>query len=201
MTSPRSENVTALLLAWGQGDRAALDRLVPAVYGELRRQAARYLRREQHGHTLQPTAIVHEAYLRLVDQESVRWDSRAHFFGAAARLMRQILVDHARARQAAKRGGAARQLTLGDAAGVASSEGPSSEAAVDVLELHEALNRLAEFDAQMGAVVELRYFGGLTIEETAAVLGVSPATVKREWSAARAWLKRELECGPERGRG
>jgi RNA polymerase sigma-70 factor, ECF subfamily len=190
MRPPESRTVTELLKAWGEGDRAALDELVPVVYGELRRQAERHMRREPQGHTLQTTALVHEAYLRLVDQESARWQNRAQFFGVAAQLMRRILIDHARARQAAKRGGAPgppSRLTLG-----AASEVASEEPAADVLALDAALERLTAFAPAQGRLVELRYFGGLSIEETAAVLGVSPATVKREWSAARAWLKREL---------
>ena len=189
-TPPPAQNVTALLLAWGQGDRAALDQLVPVVYDELRRRAERAMRRQPPGHTLQATALVHEAYLRLVDQQRVAWQSRAHFFGVAAKAMRRILIDHARARQAAKRGGAASPLTLGSAGEVA-AEQPS----VDVLALDEALTRLAALDPQKSQLVELRYFTGLGIEETAEVLGISPATVKREWNAARAWLKRELGAG------
>jgi RNA polymerase sigma factor (TIGR02999 family) len=165
---------------------------MPVVYDELRRQAARYMRREPVGHTLQTTAVVHEAYLRLVEQDSARWQSRTHFFAVAAQLMRRILVDHARGRQAVKRGGAegrgaAGRLPLEVAEGV-----PDGQPAVDVLALDEALRRLAELDPKQSRVVELRYFAGLGIEETAEVLGVSPATVKREWSTARAWLRREL---------
>ena len=190
--------VTALLLAWGAGDRGALDALVPVVYAELRRQAARALRRERAGHTLQTTAVVHEAYLRLADHRAVRWQNRAQFFGVAAQLMRRILVDHARSRRAAKRGGGARQLTLGNAGvgdgarGTGASEPAAAAAAVDVLELHDALTRLAALDPAQARLVELRYFAGLSIEETAAVLGVSTATVKREWRVARAWLRRAL---------
>jgi RNA polymerase sigma factor (TIGR02999 family) len=191
---PRPEappsDVTQLLLAWGAGDRSAGDRLLPAVYAELRRQAARAMRREPTEHTLQATALVHEAYLRLVDQRRVVWQNRAHFFGVAAQLMRRILVDHARARHAAKRGGAAQQLTLHDADAAA----VSGEERVDVLALHEALERLAALDAVQARLVELRYFGGLNIEETAQALDVSPATVKREWAIARAWLRRELSA-------
>ena len=188
--SSQSHTVTALLRAWGRGNRAALDELVPLVYGELRRQAERYMRAQSAGHTLQATALVHEAYLRLVDRDAVEWQGRAHFFGVAAKAMRSILVDHARARHAAKRGGgAAREVTLGAAGAVA------REPAVDVLALDEALTRLAELDARKAHLVELRYFAGLGIEEAAAALEVSPATVKREWSAARAWLRRELGAG------
>jgi RNA polymerase sigma factor (TIGR02999 family) len=189
MTPPPSprQDVTALLLAWGRGDQTALDALLPAVYGELHRQAERYMRGQSAGHTLQATALVNEAYLRLVDQRETEWKGRAHFFGVAAKAMRSILVDHARARQAAKRGSGAARLTLGQVGGVA-----DRKAEVDVLDLDEALQRLAELDPEKGRLVELRYFGGLTIEEAAEVLGVSPATLKRQWNTARAWLRREL---------
>jgi RNA polymerase sigma factor (TIGR02999 family) len=180
-------DVTALLLSWSGGEAAAADRLIPVVYEELHRQAARAMRREGHSHTLQATALVHEAYLRLVDQQRVQWRNRAHFFGIAAEVMRRVLVDHARARDAAKRGGGAQRVTLSDARGV-----PSDGADADVLALHEALERLALLDPDQARLVELRYFGGLNIEESAEALGVSPATVKREWAVARAWLRREL---------
>jgi RNA polymerase sigma factor (TIGR02999 family) len=190
---PASPDVTALLLAWGAGDRAALDALVPAVYSALHAEAAKVLRREAAGHTLSTTALVHEAYLRLVDQARVRVENRAHFYGIAARVMRQILVDHARARGAAKRGGhdgeATHLLTLG-AADVA-----TSEPAAEVLAVHEALERLAALDPERARLVELRYFAGLTIAETADALGVSPATANRQWTVASAWLRRELEEG------
>lgn len=190
---PRSEasspDVTQLLLAWGTGDAAAGERLLPAVYAELRRQAARAMRREEREYTLQATALVHEAYLRLIDQRRVVWRNRAHFFGVAAQLMRRILVDHARGRRAAKRGGGLQQLALGDAdAATTGHEG------VDVIALHEALERLAVLDPAQARIVELRYFGGLNIDETAEALDVSPATVKREWAIARAWLQRELSA-------
>jgi RNA polymerase sigma factor (TIGR02999 family) len=184
--SPASD-VTALLLSWSGGERSAADRLIPVVYDELRRQAARAMRREGREHTLQTTALVHEAYMRLVDQRRVEWRNRAHFFGIAAEVMRRVLIDHARARLAAKRGGGGMRITLGDASGIAA---PDVDA--DVLALHEALDRLAGFDPDQARLVELRYFGGLTIEETAEALGVSAATVKREWVLARAWLRREL---------
>jgi RNA polymerase sigma factor (TIGR02999 family) len=188
MSSPAPhKNVTALLQAWSRGEQAALDELLPAVYGELRRQAERYMRQQPAGHTLQATALVHEAYLRLVDQKHVDWQSRAHFFGVAAKAMRSILVDHARARHAAKRGGGVHHLTLGAAD---SAGGPAPE--LDVEALDEALSRLAEFDPEKSRLVELRYFGGLSIEEAAEVLGISPATLKRQWSTARTWLRREL---------
>jgi RNA polymerase sigma factor (TIGR02999 family) len=187
--APPAADVTQLLAAWGAGDREALDALLPAVYAELRRQARRALEREVAGHTLQPTALVHEAYLRLVDQRPARFESRAHFFGVAARCMRQVLVDAARTRQAAKRGGGAAAVTLGavDAAGAA------VERDVEVVALDEALERLAAIDPHQARLVELRYFAGLTLDETAAALGISPATVSREWSVARRWLRRELE--------
>jgi RNA polymerase sigma-70 factor, ECF subfamily len=184
-----SADVTMLLHAWGAGDSAAFDALVPIVYAELHAQAARALRRESTGHTLQTTALVHETYLRLVDQARVRADSRAQFLGIAARIMRQILVDHARARIAAKRGGNTTVITLVEAMAV------SGEPAAEVLALHEALERLTTLDPDQARLVELRYFGGLTIAETAIVLGISPATTKREWAVASAWLRLELERG------
>jgi RNA polymerase sigma factor (TIGR02999 family) len=190
MTRPSSD-VTALLRAWSEGDQAALDRLLPAVYEELHRQAERYMRSQPAGHTLQTTALVHEAYLRLVSRDGPEWNGRAHFFGVAAKAMRSILVDHARARRSAKRGGDARQVTL---AGIEDSAGRADD--LDVLDLDEALARLTELDARKGSLVELRYFGGLSIEEAAAALGVSPATAKREWRLARAWLQRELSRDP-----
>jgi RNA polymerase sigma factor (TIGR02999 family) len=177
--------VTELLLAWGRGDETARDELVGAVYAELRRRAGAYLRRERPGHTLQPTALVNEVYLRLVDQKSVRWESRSQFFGLAAQLMRRILVDHARSRRAGKRGGGLMPVTFDE-----ELAGPG--AGVDVAALDDALVALAALDPRQGRVVELRYFGGLSIEETAEVLGLSAATVKREWTMARAWLHREL---------
>jgi RNA polymerase sigma factor (TIGR02999 family) len=175
------------LVAWGGGDQRAFDELLPVVYDELRRQAQRALRGENVGHTLQATALVHEVYLRLAGQDRAQWQNRAQFFAMAAQLVRRILIDHARAKQTEKRGGGARAVTLEDA------HAESPEPGVDVLALHEALERLATLDAEQARLVELRYFGGLSIEETAAVLGISPATVKREWAVARAWLRRELE--------
>ncbi len=178
--------VTALLREWRRGDRAALDQLVALVYAELHSLARHHLRRERAAHTLQPTAVVHEAYLRLIGAQQVPWKDRAHFFGVASRLMRQVLVDHARARRAQKRGGGATLVDL-------TSADPAAPApAVDVLALHEALGRLAALDAAQERVVEMRYFGGLTVEETAEVLDISPATVKRDWASARAWLLREM---------
>ncbi len=192
MTVPPSD-VTRLLRAWGAGDEAALAELLPLVYAELHAQAARAMRGQADGHTLQTTAIVHEAYLRLAGGPDGGWQGRTHFFGVAAKVMRSVLVDHARARAAGKRGGAGARLTLGAARDVSTGDPP--DGGVDVLALDAALDRLAAFDPHRARVVELRYVAGLTIEETAAVLGVSPATVKREWTVARAWLKRELAPG------
>jgi RNA polymerase sigma factor (TIGR02999 family) len=185
MATPEHD-VTGLLQAWGGGDPAALNQLVPIVYAELHRQAQRYLHRENPGHTLQTTALVHEAYLRLVDQRVAHWQNRAQFFGVAAQQMRRILVDYARRHQAAKRGGSAIQVPLEEDAIAA------GESDVDLAALDDALTRLAVLDPRQARVVELRYFTGLGIEETAEALGISPATVKREWAIARAWLKREL---------
>jgi RNA polymerase sigma factor (TIGR02999 family) len=188
-SSPQpAPDVTGLLLAWGRGDQSAADRLVPVVYDELRRQAERAMRREGGEHTLQATALVHESYLRLVDQRRVEWRNRAHFFAIASTVMRRVLVDHARARLAAKRGGGAAPVSL---AGVAAGT-PDGTDEADLIALHEALEKLAALDPDQARLVELRYFGGLTIEETAEALSVSPATVKREWALARAWLRREL---------
>jgi RNA polymerase sigma factor (TIGR02999 family) len=187
---PSPSEVTRLLLAWRGGDQSVADELLRVVYAELHRQADRAMRREGSAHTLQATALVNEAYLRLVDQRRVEWRNRAHFFGVAAQLMRRILVDHARARLAAKRGSGVSMLSLGD---VGAREEHGIEADVDVLALHDALEKLAALDPDQARLVELRYFSGLSIEETAEALEVSPATVKREWASARAWLKRELE--------
>jgi RNA polymerase sigma factor (TIGR02999 family) len=175
-------------MAWEQGDASAAERLMPVIYDELHRQAARAMRRENEQHTLQATALVHEAWLRLVDQDRAGWKNRAHFFGIAAQMMRRVLVDHARGRHAEKRGGGMQQVTL---SGIHGDAGERSDD-VDVIALHEALERLAVIDADQARLVELRYFGGMNIEETATALGVSPATVKREWAIARAWLRREL---------
>ena len=183
-------DVTPLLLAWGSGDKAAGEKLLPAIYQELHRQATRAMRREGDEHTLQATALVHEAYLRLVDQRRAEWHNRAQFFGVAAQMMRRILVDHARAQHATKRGGAMQQITLSDAAQAAATH--ADDSALDVLALHDALDRLAVMDPDQARLVELRYFGGMNIEETAEALGISPATVKREWAVARAWLRREM---------
>ena len=191
MSNPdgRTAEVTRLLVDWSDGRQEALDRLVPFVYEDLRRLAAGYMRREWPGHTLQPTALIHEAYVRLVDQRQVKWKNRAHFFGVAAAMMRRILVDQARARRADKRGGAWDRVTLIDEQ-VAGAE-PTD---LDILALHEALERLAAFDPRQERIVELRYYGGLTIEEAAEVIGTSPATVVREWTVAKAWLRAALSA-------
>jgi RNA polymerase sigma factor (TIGR02999 family) len=181
-------DVTALLQEWGHGDRAALNLLMPVVYGELRRVAASYLRRERHNHILQPTGLVHEAYLRLMDQRQAHWQNRAQFFGVAASLMRRILVDHARRQRAAKRGG-------GQVEQLDSSVAITSRRDAPVLALHDALTRLAALDGIQARVVELRCFGGMTIVEVAASLGMSTDAVKREWRLAKAWLYRELKNG------
>jgi RNA polymerase sigma factor (TIGR02999 family) len=185
--------VTGLLIAWSEGDRAALDALLPLVYAELRRQARRALRREAAGHTLQPTALVHEAYLKLVDQRPNRWQSREQFFGVAARCMRQVLVDAARTRRAAKRGGGANPITLSEVDSPAAASAAGGDAVgEDVLALDAALSRLAALDPGQARLVELRYFAGMTLDDTATTLGISPATVSREWTVARRWLRREL---------
>jgi RNA polymerase sigma factor (TIGR02999 family) len=183
-TSP--QDVTGLLVRWRTGDREALDALTPLVYDELRRLAKSYLRRERPDHTLDGTALVHEAYMRLVDQRSVEWRNRNHFFALAAELIRRILVDHARARIAAKRGGANVKLSLDVALA------PADEKDLNILALDDALLALAKADPQQSRIVELRYFAGLTIEETADVMEISPATVKRDWTTAKAFLKREM---------
>ncbi|HEU4389143.1 MAG TPA: sigma-70 family RNA polymerase sigma factor [Blastocatellia bacterium] len=182
MQPPSTSEVTRLLKDWGSGDSAALDRLMPIVYGELRAVAARYLRRERQDHTLQPTALVNEAYLRLIDQKHVTWQNRAHFVGVAAQMMRRILVDHAKSHNRAKRGGGGQKISLDEAMHV------SDERANDLVELDEALTALAAFDERKSGVVELRYFGGLSVEETAVVLKISVKTVARDWTLARAWL-------------
>jgi RNA polymerase sigma factor (TIGR02999 family) len=181
------EDITKMLIQWSGGDRDALDRLMPVVYDELRRIAQRHFRRERPGNTLQSAALVNEVYLRLVDQSGMSWQSRAHFFGIAARIMRQILVDRARARNAAKRGGGDYKLDLTDISDV-----PDEGRRVDLLALDQALERLASFDPQQSRIVELKFFGSLSIEETAEVMKVSPATVKREWALAKSWLFREM---------
>jgi RNA polymerase sigma factor (TIGR02999 family) len=193
MSTPPPQLVTELLRAWSAGQAAALDELLPLVYGELHRMAARAMARQPEGHTLQPTALVNEAYLRLVGADGApsgtEWQCRAHFFGVAAKAMRSVLVDHARARRAVKRGGrAAPPLTLTDA----SSPVGAPERELDLIALDEALGRLGRMDERKARLVELRYFTGLELQEAAAMIGISPATAKREWSAARAWLRREL---------
>jgi RNA polymerase sigma-70 factor (ECF subfamily) len=187
--TPADPDVTALLRAWSDGDREALDRLLPVVYRELHRQAERYMRAQSPGHTLQTTALVHEAYMRLAIRDNPEWNGRAHFFGVAAKAMRSILVDHARARGAAKRGGGAHAVTLSN---LEDTDGRD----LDVLDLNDALERLSGLDPRKASLVELRYFAGLSIEKAAESLGVSPATAKREWRLARAWLRRELDREP-----
>ena len=185
---PQDENVTQLLGKWTGGDKSALDELMPLVYTELRSLARRYLKSERSGHTLQPTALVNEVYLRLVDQQNASFQSRAQFFGLAARLMRNILVDHARKRRTAKRGGEPYRLSLSTADRIGTKQD------LDIVALDDALNRLSALNPQHGQTVELRFFGGLTIEETAAAMGLSHATVERDWSFARAWLRREMSA-------
>jgi RNA polymerase sigma-70 factor (ECF subfamily) len=184
--SASSQDVTQLLVAWRNGDEAARDELMPLVYQELHRLAHQYMSRERPGHTLQTSALVNEAFLRLVDQRDVQWQNRAHFFGIAGQMMRRILVDYARNRRYAKRGGGAAQVSLDEELIV------SEERSAEVVALDEALSRLAAFDERKSQVVELKFFGGLSIEETAEVLGVSPGTVMRDWTLARAWLRREM---------
>lgn len=179
-------DVTNLLLAWNNGDPAALDRLAPLVYEHLRHMARQYMRSETAGHTLQPTALVHEAYIRLVNQNRVNWQNRAQFLGVAAQIIRRLLVDHARGRQRLKRGGGAVKVSWSDRITV------PEPAELDVVALDDALSRLASLDPQQGRIIELRFFGGLSIDETAETLKISPATVKRDWAIARAWLYREL---------
>jgi len=186
MATPAPHEVTQLLVAWSNGDRGALEKLMPLVYDELRRLARRYMNREPAGHTLQTTALVNEAYLRLIEQKEVKWQNRAHFFAISAQLMRRILVSMARARQADKRGGEARQVSLDEAMVF------SEERAAELVALDDAMNELAALDPRRSRVVELRYFGGLSVEETAEVLKVSPDTVMREWKRAKAWLYSEL---------
>ena len=181
-----SHNITRLLLDWRNGDQTALDRLMPLVYEELRRMANHYMRNERRGHTLQSSALVNEAYLRLVDHENIDWQNRAHFFGVAAQAMRRILVDHARTRNYQKRGGGAQQVSLDEAATMA------GDRAAELIALDEALQELAKIDERKSRVVEMRYFGGLSLEETAEALGVSIPTVTRDWTTAKAWLLREM---------
>lgn len=191
MATGSPQGITQLLERWSLGDEEALDQLMPLVYDELHRLAGAYLRRERREHTLQPTALVNEAYLKLVRQRSIRWQNRAQFFGVAAQLMRRILVDHARANDAAKRGGDRVNVSLKNIG--ASGQQPEA----DVLALHDLLNRLTEIDPDQSRIVEMRFFGGLTIAETAEVMQVSHSTVEREWKIAKAWLKRELTKTPK----
>ena len=184
---PVKRNITQLLRAWKSGDGEVTNELLPLIYDELHKRAAAYMRRERQGHTLQPTALVHEAYLKLIDQRNNEWNDRQHFFAIASQVMRRILVDHARTRHRQKRGGTAEMLPLEDAllAGV-------DETNVDLLALDEALAKLAKFDQQQERLVELRYFGGLSLDDAAATLGISRATAARDWQVAKAWLYREL---------
>lgn len=187
MPVPPTAQVTNLLVAWGRGDGAAFERLIPLVHAELRRIAKRHMGHERDGHTLQPTALVNEAYLKLIDAQHVQWQDRAHFFAMSSRLMRRVLVDAARARGYQKRGGGAHRVTLDEA------RAGAKEPAADVVALDDALTALAAIDERKSQVVELRYFGGLSIEETAEALGVSVRTVKRDWTMAKLWLLRELK--------
>lgn len=180
---PTPNEVTQLLVAWGNGDQSALDQLMPLVYSELHRLAHRHIKKERPGHTLQTSALLNEAFLRLVDQRDVTWKSRAHFFAIAAQMMRRILVDYARSRGSAKRAGNAHQVSFDEELIV------SLQRSADILELHDALNELAVIDERKSKVVELKFFGGLSIEETAEVLGVSPGTVMRDWTLSKAWLR------------
>jgi RNA polymerase sigma factor (TIGR02999 family) len=189
MTTSSSEEVTQLLIAWNNGDKDAMGRLMPLVYRELHHLARRRLRREGAGHTLQTTALVHEAYLRLVGQKEAQWQNRAHFFAIAAQMMRRVLVDYARRRGYAKRGGGAQKVPFDEVPYVSNGK------ATDIVALDEALTTLAEIDRRKSKMLELRFFGGLSIEETASVLGVSPGTVRRDWTLAKAWLQREIKKG------
>ncbi len=191
MKTTSSEEVTGILLAWGQGDKAALDKLMPLVYSELKRLAHHYLKGERAGNVLQTTALVNEAYLRLIDSSRVQWQNRAHFFAISAQLMRRVLVDAARARNFQKRGGGALQVTLDDALPLTNMKQP------DLVALDDALEALAAFDPRKSKVVELRFFGGLSVKETAEVLQVSQDTVMRDWSLAKAWLMNELSAEPK----
>lgn len=184
--TPSSQSITQLLVEWRDGDQTALDRLIPLVHQELRRLAHHYLKQERHEHTLQTTALVNEAYLKLVDHKGMHWQNRAHFFAVAAQAMRRILVDHARTRDALKRGGGLVMTNLDEAAALVDTQ------AADLLALNDALNRLAQLDARKSRIVELRYFGGMTFEETAEVIGLSPTTINREWKSAKTWLLKTM---------
>jgi RNA polymerase sigma factor (TIGR02999 family) len=192
-SAPLPRDVTQLLVKCRRGNREALDELIPVVYDELQALAKRYLARERPGHTLQSTALVHEAYMKLVDQKSVQWQNRAHFFGVAAQLMRRLLVDHARRRHRAKRGSGGTRITLVE--GLATAEPVD----IDAIALDDALASLERLDPRKGRMVELRFFGGLTLEETAEVMGTSVATVKREWQFAKVWLYRQMQGGKAGG--
>jgi RNA polymerase sigma factor (TIGR02999 family) len=193
MSTPPPQEVTRLLLAWSEGDQEALAQLMPLVHAELHRLARHYMRNERRDHTLQTTALVNEAYLRLIDAREVRWQNRAHFFAVSARLLRQILVDFARSRGYQKRGGGARHVALDEALAVCEEKDD------DLMALDEAVRALAELDPRKGQVVELRFFGGLSVDEAAEVLGVSSETVKRDWRLAKAWLRRHLSEGEPDG--
>jgi RNA polymerase sigma factor (TIGR02999 family) len=188
MSVSSQQDVTQKLQAWSEGNRDALDELIPIVYDELHKQASRYLKQERTGHTMQTTSLINEAYMKLVEHKDMRWQNRAHFFAIAATLMRRILIDHARTKYRDKRGGDDIKLPLEEAAELAATD----ENNIDLITLDEALTRLAEIDEQAARVVELRYFADLNIEETAEVLHISPATVKRDWQTAKAWLRHEL---------
>ena len=189
LTTFRGDDVTTLLARWRKGSAEAEAQLMERVQGELRRLAAGYMRRERGGRTLQPTAVVNEAYIRLLPQRGVSWENRAHFFGIAAKMMRRVLVDHARRRHAAKR-----DAGPGEPVSISGVPSPAREAdPVDVLALHDALSKLAELDARQSEIVEMRFFAGLTVEEIAEVLDISPATVKREWATAKLWLRRQMQ--------
>jgi RNA polymerase sigma factor (TIGR02999 family) len=192
MGNDRTREISRILKSWSDGDRQSRDELIASVYEELHKIAAQYLRRERSDHTLQPTALVHEAYLKIVDISDITWQDRAHFFAVSSNVMRQILVDYARARETEKRGRGFKTIALEDA--ISFSEDKTD---VDLLALDEALEHLSTFDPQQSRIVELRFFGGLTIEETAEVQGISPATVKREWTVARSWLYRKIHSGDE----
>ena len=190
----REDHITQLLHSWSQGDQAAMEELMPLVFDELHRVARRYMSDERPGHTLQTTALVNETYLRLVSSEGANWEGRTHFFGVCATMMRRILVDWTRSRQALKRGGEARALDL-DSEALAAVNQPG----MDLVALDDALNALTAIDSRKGRVVELRFFGGLSVKETAEILGISPETVQRDWKMAKGWLRRELSGGSSRG--
>jgi RNA polymerase sigma-70 factor (ECF subfamily) len=193
MTMLAAHDVTGLLIEWREGDRAALDKLTPLVYDEIRRIAHRYVQREREGHTLQTTALVNEAYLRLAGKQKIKWQNRAHFFAVTAQVMRHILIDYARRRHYVKHGGEVQRIALDEALATEGAVLMSQPRAAELLALDEALDELAKFDARKSRVVELRYFGGLSLDETAEVLEISPMTVRRDWRAAKAWLYRRMK--------